>query len=263
MASPFALIAAGRTDSGPVRRTNEDSTLVDVYLRLFAVADGMGGHNSGEIASRLAVESIVGFVSRSHDHSDFSWPYGIDSALSYQANRLRTAINLANRRVFRAAESHDDYTGMGSTVVSMLCGPDSVILGHVGDSRAYRFRPGTPCEQLTVDDTWVVAMMAQSDADADADAMRDHPMKHVLTNVLGSKEQTEIHVAEHSAQAGDRFLLCSDGLHGVLSSEDLERLVSAAGDTPDDTAGRLVAEALARGSRDNVTALVIHIGAAG
>lgn len=260
MVPPFALLAAARTDSGPVRRTNEDSILVDVDLRLFAVADGMGGHNSGEIASRLAVESLLGFISRSHDHSDFSWPYGIDSALSYQANRLRTAINLANRRVFRAAESHDDYTGMGSTVVALLCGADTVILGHVGDSRAYRFRAGTPCEPLTVDDTWVVAMLAQSGGDPDA--LRDHPMKHVLTNVLGSKEQTEIHVAEHPAKAGDRFLLCSDGVHGVLSSDDLDRIVSASGDAPDDAAELLVAEALARGSRDNVTALVVHVGAA-
>ena len=115
MGNPPCLRAGARTDSGRVRQTNEDYIFADVDLRLFVVADGMGGHSSGEVASRLAVESISGFIARSHEDSDFSWPYGIESKLSYQANRLRTAINLANRRVHRAAESHDDYTGMGST----------------------------------------------------------------------------------------------------------------------------------------------------
>ena len=259
MGPPLCLKAGARTDSGRVRLTNEDHIFVDADLRLFVVADGMGGHNSGEVASRLAVESMSGFIARSHEDSDFSWPYGIESTLSYQANRLRTAINLANRRVFRAAESHDDYTGMGSTVVSALCDTDSVILGHVGDSRAYRFRPGAPCEQLTQDDTWLVAMMAQTDAQVDT---KNHPMKHVLTNVLGAREQTQIHIAEHKLQQGDRLLLCSDGLHGVLSNDDLDQVMSSPDvQSAQQAAERLVLEALSKGSRDNVSAIVIEFGA--
>jgi protein phosphatase len=230
-------------------------------LRLFAVADGMGGHNAGEIASRLAVESMTGFIRRSHDESDFSWPYGIEPEISYQANRLRTAINLANRRVFRAAESHDDYTGMGSTIAALLFGAGTVIVGHVGDSRAYLQHNGE-ITQLTQDDTWAVAMLAEDPA-SDPAALATHPMKHVLTNVLGSKEHTRIHMAEIAVSRGDRLVLCSDGLHGVLTAPDLQRIL---GEVPpaetEEAARRLVDEALQRGTRDNVTAVVVHVAEA-
>jgi protein phosphatase len=263
MADPQpVLLASGHTDAGPVRRTNEDSLVIEPDLRLFAVADGMGGHNAGEIASQLAVESLAGFIRRSHDDSDFSWPYGIEPDMSYQANRLRTAINLANRRVFRAAESHDDYTGMGSTIAAVLFGPATVIVGHVGDSRVY-LQHDNQVEQLTRDDTWAVAMLAE-DPSSDPAALATHPMKHVLTNVLGSKEHTDIHVAEHPVNAGDRLILCSDGLHGVLSATDLQSLLRGiAPDATDEAARRLVDEALTRGTRDNVTAVVIYVAEAG
>ena len=255
------LQAAGKSDAGPVRRTNEDSLVIEADVRLFAVADGMGGHSAGEIASRLATESLASFIRRSHDDSDFSWPYGIEPALSYQANRLRTAINLANRRVFRAAESHDDYTGMGSTIAALLFGNGTVIVGHVGDSRAYLCR-GTDVTQLTQDDTWAVAMLAEDPA-SDPALLASHPMKHVLTNVLGSKEQTDIHIAEHQVIAGDRLILCSDGLHGVLGVPDLQRVLGeVAPDATEEAATRLVDEALKRGTRDNVTALVVYVAEA-
>lgn len=103
--------AAAVSDVGRARRTNEDWLVCDDKLGFFAVADGMGGHSAGEVASRLAIEAVESFIRRSHDDHEFSWPYGVDPTLSYDGNRLRTAINLANRRVFRAAEAHDDYTG--------------------------------------------------------------------------------------------------------------------------------------------------------
>jgi PPM family protein phosphatase len=260
--SPFALKAAGKSDAGPVRRSNEDTLVLEPDVSLFAVADGMGGHNAGEIASRLAVESLSSFIRRSHEDSDFSWPYGIEPSLSYQANRLRTAINLANRRVFRAAESHDDYTGMGSTIAALLFGNNTVVIGHVGDSRAYLVR-GADVTQLTQDDTWAVAMLAE-DPTSDPAALASHPMKHVLTNVLGSKEHTDIHIAEHSLIAGDRLMLCSDGLHGVLAPADLQRvLAEVAPEAVEEAAARLVGAALQRGTRDNVTALVVYVAEAG
>src|SRR5262245_3772513 len=112
--------ACGLSNPGLVRKTNEDSFISDLELRLFVVADGMGGHSAGEVASRLAIEAIDGFMRRSHGDTEFSWPYGVDPNLSYDGNRLKTAIHLANRRVFRAAETHDDYTGMGTTVVGAV-----------------------------------------------------------------------------------------------------------------------------------------------
>lgn len=254
----LALRAAGHTDAGPVRRINEDGFVLEPELGLFAVADGMGGRHAGEVASRLALDSLVSFVRHSHDESDFSWPYGIDAKLTYHANRLRTAINLANRRVFRTAENHDDYTGMGSTLAALLFGSDSVVIGHVGDSRAYLNR-GDSLTQLTQDDTWAMAMLAE-DLGGDLDRAAGQRMRHVLTNVLGTKEHTEIHVAEHQIQAGDRLLVCSDGLHGVLDGRDLQRALMACpeGDVAA-TARQLVAAALERRTRDNVTVVVVTV----
>jgi protein phosphatase len=150
MSPSFSLHGAGFTDVGPVRRTNEDSFLITPELGLFAVADGMGGHHAGEVASRLALESLAGFIRRSHDES-CSWPYGIEAHLSLAGNRLHTAISLANRRVFREAESHDDYLGMGSTIAALLFArrqsrllsarraPDPTHPGrHVGSGHARR-----------------------------------------------------------------------------------------------------------------------------
>jgi protein phosphatase len=251
------LRAAASTDPGPVRRTNEDKYLLAPDLSLFAVADGMGGYHAGEVASKLALESLAGFIRRSLEDADCSWPYGIEPNLSMSGNRLHTAISLANRRVFREAESHDDYTGMGSTVAAVLCVGAVAIVGHVGDSRAYLFRD-LDLSQLTQDDTWAVAMLAENPAGAANVA--SHPFKHVLTNVLGSKERTSVHIAEHPVSPGDRLLLCSDGLHGVLPNSDLQTLLAGLADASiEDAAATLVREALARGTRDNVTAIVVDV----
>src|SRR3954471_12214067 len=167
------VLAHAVSDAGPVRKNNEDSCAVEHDLQVYVVADGMGGHNAGEVASRLAVEALVGFLRRSHEDTDVSWPYGIDPTISLHANRLRTAINLANRRVFRAAESHDDYTGMGTTVVAALVAGDRLIVGSVGDSRLYLLSGGT-LVQVTQDDTWAATMLKDA-RDADPQAFANHP----------------------------------------------------------------------------------------
>jgi protein phosphatase len=257
MSSRPTLRAAASSDAGPVRRTNEDNFLIAPEICLFAVADGMGGHHAGEVASKLALESLASFIRRSHEDSDCSWPYGIEPNLSMAGNRLHTAISLANRRVFREAESHDDYTGMGSTVAAVLCVGSVVVVGHVGDSRAYLFR-ASDLNQLTQDDTWAVAMLA--DNPDGAKGVASHPFKHVLTNVLGSKERTTVHIAEHPVVPGDRLVLCSDGLHGVLGNGELQGLLSRMSTrSGEEVAGALVREALNRGTRDNVTAVVVDV----
>jgi protein phosphatase len=251
------ISAYAATDPGPVRAVNEDAHLVDVEQRLYAVADGMGGHNAGEVASQLAIEALGGFVRRSATDTDMSWPYGVLPELSFLANRQRTALHLANRRVFRAAESHDDYTGMGTTVVATLIDGAMAAIGHVGDSRIYHFSDGT-LTPVTRDDSWAAALIAQGISTED---LSRHPMRHVLTNVVGARDQVEVHVREIAVKPGDRLLLCSDGLHEPLSND---RLAEILGREPDaeSAATRLVREALERGTRDNVTALVVEIGAA-
>jgi PPM family protein phosphatase len=253
------LRASAVSDTGPVRKTNEDSFVSDADVRLFAVADGMGGHDAGEVASRLAIEALTAFIRRSARDTDFSWPYGLDGRLSYDGNRLRTAIHLANRRIFREAENNDDYSGMGTTIVGLLANDSHIAIGHVGDSRLYLSR-GAAIEQLTQDDSWAATILAHDPRVKPAD-LAHHPMRNVLTNVLGAREQVDVHLSERDLQDGDMLLLCSDGLHGVLDENVIHHILrSYAG--VEDAAGSLVRAALDRGSRDNVTALVVRYEAA-
>jgi serine/threonine protein phosphatase PrpC len=246
--------AFAATDAGPVRKINEDSCAVEDDLQVYVVADGMGGHSAGEVASRLAVEALVGFMRRSHDDADVSWPYGINRELSFEGNRLLTAINLANRRIFRAAESHDDYTGMGTTVVCALITGTRLIVGHVGDSRLYLLN-GTSLKQLTQDDTWAAAVLPRQDGGATR--LTRHPMRHVLTNVLGARERIDAHVSEHELRGGETLLLCSDGLYETLGDDRLLSMMRS-GANPRQLAQQLVTAALDVGTRDNVTALVVR-----
>ena len=251
--SELTLRAAAATDRGPVRKTNEDSFFCDETLGLFLVADGMGGHAAGEVASKMSVESIASFIRRSHEENEYSWPYGVDPRLSLNANRLRTAIHIANRRVYRVAEAHDDYTGMGTTVVAVLACDGHTVIGHIGDSRLYLFSRGT-LTQVTQDDSWAATVLGLP-AMADQAALAHHPMRNVLTNVLGAREETEVHLQERRLNAGDCVLLCSDGLHSVVDDETIASILGAH-DGRGEAAGALVQEALARGCRDNVTTLV-------
>jgi protein phosphatase len=247
--------ACGVSDVGRVRKTNEDMFVSDPEVHLFAVADGMGGHGAGEVASRLAIEAITAFIHRSASTTDLSWPCGLDERLSFDGNRLRTAIYLANRHIFRASEANDEYSGMGTTIVGALLIGARVSVGHVGDSRMYLIRNGQ-IEQLTQDDSWAATILAHDPRLSPAD-IAHHPMRNVLTNVLGVREQIDIHLMERDLEGGETLLLCSDGLHGVMDGESIRTTVV---DSPDvDTAAhRLVGSAMERGSRDNVTALVVR-----
>jgi PPM family protein phosphatase len=248
------LHAFGLSDAGP-RSSNEDAFLCDPEIGFFVVADGLGGHAGGEVAARLAIEAASAFVRRSWNTGELSWPCGLDRSLSYDGNRLRTAVFLANRRVFRAAESCDDYTGMGTTIVSVLVSDDRLVVAHVGDSRLYLVRNGA-IQQLTRDDSWAATILEQTPERDRPAALARHPMRHVLTNALGAREETEIHVAEHPLTGGERLLLCSDGLHTVCPPEQLRELLEQTQDV-EATAAALVRAAIDGGSRDNVTVVVI------
>ena len=247
--------AFGVSDAGRVRKSNEDKFVSDPDHGLFAVADGMGGHKAGEVAAQLAIDAMAGFISRSDKDYDVTWPYGIDDTLSFDGNRLRTSIFLANRKVFRAAESSDDYGGMGTTVVSVLVTGPHAAIGSVGDSRVYLMAGGT-LEQVTTDDSWAATILAQDPAMKPEDIVH-HPMRNVLTNVLGGRPTVDVHLTERVLLGGEVLLLCSDGVHGVLDREVLQRLLES---NPNEqrAAQAIVEMALERGSRDNVTALVVR-----
>jgi serine/threonine protein phosphatase PrpC len=247
--------AFGVSDAGRVRKSNEDKFVSDPGLGLFAVADGMGGHKAGEVAAQLAIDAITGFIGRSEKDYDVTWPYGIDDTLSFDGNRLRTAIYLANRKVFRVAESSDDYGGMGTTIVGLLITGANASIGCVGDSRVY-LQSKDRIEQLTIDDSWAATILAH-DPTLRPEDIAQHPMRNVLTNVLGGRASVEVRVTERLLTGGESLLLCSDGIHGVLGPEMLRDLLQKHAD-PQQAAQAIVDTALDQGSRDNVTALVVR-----
>jgi serine/threonine protein phosphatase PrpC len=232
---------------------NQDWLDWDLSLGLFVVADGMGGHNAGEVASHLAIEAIREFVTESAS-GDLTWPFSYEPAYSPESNRLLTAVRLANRRIYEQGCAHSAMEGMGTTVVAVLAVGDQVALVSVGDSRIYRWRDGA-LAQLTNDDTWLATVMGLPD---DSRTESNHPLKHVLTSVVGTREDLRPSSREEALRPGDRFVLCSDGIHGRLDAAAIADVVKAGG-TPDQMASALVDEALARRTNDNATALVIAV----
>ncbi len=249
------LTAGGHTESGP-RPLNQDWLYWDLELGLFVVADGMGGHNAGEVASHLAVQTVAAFIDQSQEPRDLTWPFGLDPERSLEANRLATAIRLANRRVHREGMAHAALSGMGTTLVAMLVAAERAVLGSVGDSRIYRLRGGG-LQLLTRDDTWLSALMAAGSAQDPE--MRAHPMRHVLTSVIGVNEDLMPTLREEALASGDSWLLCTDGVHGHADSGTFAETLRVA-PSAETAAARLVEAALAAGATDNATALVIRVG---
>jgi serine/threonine protein phosphatase PrpC len=248
-----AVTAHGVSHQGNVRSINEDRLFADVDLGVFVVADGLGGHNAGEVASELAVESIVASMRRTLVGEDVTWPYGFDQTLSFHANRLVTAVRLANRRVLRAAEGREDFTGMGTTVVLGLVDAGRFVFASVGDSRIYSFGPAG-FVQLTTDDSWVATLQK---TEGTAAVPKSHPMRHVLTNVVGARDELAVQVAERELADGETLLFCSDGVHTELSDAEIAGILAARPDVSA-AADTLLATILERPARDNVTALVVR-----
>jgi protein phosphatase len=184
-----------------------------------------------------------------------TWPYGIDPKLSFDGNRLRTGIYLANRRVFRASESTDDFAGMGTTIVSVLVNGAEAAIGSVGDSRVYLISRGA-IEQLTVDDSWAARILSQ-DSGLTPEEVARHPMRNVLTNVVGARDTVDVAVVERSLGENDALLLCTDGLHNVVRPAMMLEIIAASPNV-DSAARTLVDRAIELGTRDNATALVVR-----
>jgi protein phosphatase len=237
----------GRTDLGRRRKRNEDRILVGDGL--LVVCDGMGGHQAGDVASRIAVDTIDAFVARTAEDAELTWPYGFDPALSFDANRIRTAIKLANRAIFTSAAAEDEYAGMGTTVAATLVAvaeTAQLTYGHVGDSRIYLIRDGR-IVQLTRDDSL-------TDGDTDAGLV----MKNVLTKALGIHPDIEFDVAAHELLVGDTVLLCSDGLSNMLDDAGILDIVTRNDGPLEKACDELVATANERGGRDNISVLLLR-----
>jgi serine/threonine protein phosphatase PrpC len=249
------LEAYGQTDVGRRRKLNEDSFVVDAETNLYSVCDGMGGHNAGEVASQMAIEALESFIKRSHREKEITWPYGLDVNLSFDGNRLKTAIKLANKKVFKAADNKEEYTGMGTTVVAVLVSENVMTVGSAGDSRVYLFRDGK-LSQLTRDDSWVSAAWAEGILNSDE--IERHPLKNVITKAVGAKDTIEIDVAEHTLNPGDIVILCSDGLHSLINDEAILAAVTPFPATLPEAAGKLIDAANEAGGKDNVTVVLLR-----
>jgi protein phosphatase len=247
--------AYGRTDVGRRRKINEDSFLVSPETSLFAVCDGMGGHNAGEVASRMAIETISAFIQRSAVEKEITWPWGLDATLSFDANRLKTAIRLANARVFQAADNREELTGMGTTVVTALVSGDLMTIGSAGDSRCYLVRDGS-LRQLTRDDSWVSAALGEGILNSDD--VEHHPLRNVITKAVGARDAIDLDVIERDLRPGDLVMLCSDGLHGMVNDQEIERIVLGSPSSLEETSARLVDAANEAGGRDNVTVVLLR-----
>ncbi len=245
----------GVSDIGRRRKLNEDSFFVDDELGLYIVADGMGGHNAGEVASSLAVEVVSNFIRRSREEEEITWPYGIDPQISLNGNRLRTAVMLANKRVWKEADNREEYTGMGSTLVAALAASEEVLLCNAGDSRAYRLRDGK-LQQVTTDDSWVQA--ALSEGVLQPQEIQHHYMKNIITKAIGARENIDVGILEHKLQPQDLYLLCSDGLHGMVNDGEIERIIVSAQGELEKAVRELIQAANEGGGKDNISAVLFR-----
>ena len=245
--------AHGLTHVGRQRQHNEDSFLVEDNARLFLVADGMGGHAAGEIASRIAVDSISEFILHTKE-DDGTWPHAYDEHLKRTTNRLLAAVRMANTRVLEAMRKDARLRGMGTTVVACMADNETMSFAHVGDSRAYLIRANR-LSRITNDHSWVFEQV-QAGMLTEAEAEK-HPLRNVITRALGGALQVTPDASEIEIQKGDVYLLCSDGLTGMVPEDEILRTVTENEDL-EVACQRLIEKANERGGLDNVTAILVR-----
>jgi serine/threonine protein phosphatase PrpC len=249
---------AVRTDPGLRRSSNEDSYCTRADLGLFVVADGMGGHVAGEVASRIAVETIQTFIGETAGaDKNRTWPFPFEPTISLDGNRLKAAFRLANRQIANAMTDAVDLRGMATTASALLASRERACVAHVGDSRIYVLRAGK-LEQITSDHSWVEEQVRAGAMTPTA--ARQHPWRNVVTRALAGGDDPEIDIVELTPKPGERFLLCSDGLFTVVPHDTIVRLLDERVSL-EQVCEHLIAAANDAGGPDNVTTLVIEIDA--
>src|ERR1700733_6821466 len=249
-------LAAGLSDVGLQREHNEDSFVVLKEYDLFVVADGMGGHRAGDVASRIATETISEFF-RSTANEDITWPFHFDTNLSEEENRLLTGIRVANRQIFERSTRSREYHGMGTTVVGAMFSPKKrrMYIGHVGDSRCYRVRSGQ-IQLLTRDHSLINDyLLAMPDL---TDEQKSELPKNVITRALGMQDHVVVDLQHDDPVTEDVYILCSDGLSGMIQDEEIQRIVAGASDIRA-ACKQLIERANEHGGEDNITAVLIKI----
>jgi serine/threonine protein phosphatase PrpC len=256
-AKTLPLTACGYSHAGRQREENEDAFGSFVDARLFIVADGMGGHNAGEVASVMAVDALETFFRSYHADPRQPWPHAVDSDLSLGANLLRVGIKVANDKIRAAARQDRAKNRMGTTIVALAVGDAQLTIAHAGDSRAYRLR-ADEIKRLTRDHSIVEEMLSARPEMTDVEVAA-FAHRNVVTRSLGSKEELEPTVLVEPLEPGDLFLVCSDGLWGSVPDDKMKRIVQS---TPDiEGACQLLIDAANEaGGPDNITALLVKVG---
>jgi len=251
------LTHAGLTDVGRKRTHNEDAYLLLPEEYLWCVADGMGGHASGEVAARLAVEELAEFFQLTGRDEEATWPFKLDPKHGYEENRLVTGVKLANLRIHERAQSDPKLRGMGTTIVacSLPKGSNTLLVGHVGDSRMYLFRGGQ-IRQVTEDHSLLNDYLRTKKLTPEE--VEAFPHKNVIVRALGMKPAVEVDVLREELQDGDIVLLCSDGLSGMVTDAKMGDIIRGAGGDLRLAARGLVEAANDGGGVDNITCVLVQ-----
>ncbi len=255
MSSHFTLYMVGQTDVGQAREHNEDAISWDFQRGLAMLADGMGGHNAGDIASRMCLEKLDAILATALDKSLGNIRPNKNS--TREATLIRRAINKANTAVFENALDNKDRKGMGTTLVVMLFYDNRVVVAHVGDSRVYRLR-SNKLEQITADHS-LVRELLEKGAISEEEAV-DNPYSHVITRAVGIRPRVPVEIHEYDVLPGDTFLLCSDGLTDRVGDKEIEETLVASEGLWERAAQRLIDLANHAGGHDNISVILAGVG---
>jgi protein phosphatase len=249
------LRSVGLTDPGKVREHNEDAIASDSEIGLYVLADGMGGYNAGEVASGIAVKTIMNLVRESYEVQELAG-HDKGTGLSRPAIILRDAIARANKIIHQTAKTQPQCEGMGTTVVAALFHDNKIIIAHVGDSRLYRLR-GERFEQVTMDHSLLQELVDRGFYTPE-EAQRV-TNKNYVTRALGVEASVEVEIREEPVQRGDCYVLCSDGLSDMIEDEDIHLTISTFGANLETVAKQLVQLANDNGGRDNISVLLTEV----
>ena len=235
------MLVSYLTDKGPIRKNNEDFYFVNTDKKIFVVADGMGGHQAGEIASRVAVEQVIEVLS---------------SGGSISTELFERAFVAANEKVLEMGKQNHDYQGMGTTMSAGAIFAEKLLLAHVGDSRVYLLRNGK-IEALTKDHTVVEEMMDKGEISARS--AEEHPYRHMLLRAIGAEKNIKVDLSEFILKKNDYLLFCTDGLCGILKDEQIQKIIFANGEDVHKSVAELFDAAIHQGSTDNITMVLIFL----
>ena len=259
------LSSSGKTHVGMKRSHNEDCLRIYRDEGLFVVADGMGGHASGEVASEMSAETIAAFYRATSLDEDITWPYKYNYTQTYQENRIRVGVEMSNQRIFQSSVYDMKLKGMGTTMVAMSFYDSKCSIGHVGDSRVYRMR-NSVLDQLTEDHSLLNDYMKLRPGGMTEEEIENFPHKNVIVRALGMKDNVEVDVITEDVMVGDLLLLCSDGLSGMITDQEMSEIInrverdaeSMLSVDLDHLCDTLIEAANRNGGNDNITVLLVR-----